>query len=193
MMFTTQSNQWGWSSASLAFVRGIHRSLWPVNSPHKGPVMRNLFPFDDVIMPILTQECSKKAIDQRTYEWVYWTLSVIELQSCSIMFSHSYSCLLTILYDRTFEVHLGTIHPENTGNRSYDVVFYPKYLNLSSFGIYPKHFLKGAEIDIKRISFKSMFYAPIWDSGPITVCSDYQNLANLLFLCFWKSIWWNIA
>ena len=26
------------SSASLAFVRGIHR--WPVNSPHKGPVVR---------------------------------------------------------------------------------------------------------------------------------------------------------
>ena len=26
------------SSASLAFVRGIHR--WPVNSPHKGPVTR---------------------------------------------------------------------------------------------------------------------------------------------------------
>ena len=36
------------SSASLAFVRGIHRS--PVNSPHKGPVTRKLFPFDDVIM-----------------------------------------------------------------------------------------------------------------------------------------------
>ena len=36
------------SSASLAFVRGIHR--WPVNSPHKGPVTRKLFPFDDVIM-----------------------------------------------------------------------------------------------------------------------------------------------
>ena len=34
------------SSASLAFVRRIHR--WPVNSPHKGPV--TLFPFDDVIM-----------------------------------------------------------------------------------------------------------------------------------------------
>ena len=29
------------SSASLAFVRGIHR--WPVNSPHKGPVTRNIF------------------------------------------------------------------------------------------------------------------------------------------------------
>ena len=36
------------SSASLAFVWGIHR--WPVNSPHKGPVTRKMFPFDDVIM-----------------------------------------------------------------------------------------------------------------------------------------------
>ena len=36
------------SSASLAFVRGIHRS--PVNSPHKRPATRKLFPFDDVIM-----------------------------------------------------------------------------------------------------------------------------------------------
>ena len=36
------------SSVSLAFVQGIHR--WPVNSPHKGPVTREMFPFDDVIM-----------------------------------------------------------------------------------------------------------------------------------------------
>ena len=36
------------SSASLAFVRGIH--WWPVNSPHKWPVTRKMFPFDDVIM-----------------------------------------------------------------------------------------------------------------------------------------------
>ena len=36
------------SSASLAFVRGIHR--WPVNSPHKWPVTRKMFLFDDVIM-----------------------------------------------------------------------------------------------------------------------------------------------
>ena len=36
------------SSASLAFVRGIHR--WPVNSPHKWPVTRKMFPIDDVIM-----------------------------------------------------------------------------------------------------------------------------------------------
>ena len=36
------------SSASLAFVRGIHRG--PVDSPHKGPVTRKMFPFEDVIM-----------------------------------------------------------------------------------------------------------------------------------------------
>ena len=36
------------SSASLAFVRGIHR--WRVNSQHKWPVTRKMFPFDDVIM-----------------------------------------------------------------------------------------------------------------------------------------------
>ena len=39
------------SSASLASVRGIHR--WPVNSPHKWPVTRKMFPFDDVIMFLL--------------------------------------------------------------------------------------------------------------------------------------------
>ena len=52
------------SSASLAFVRGIHRG--PVNFPHKWPVTRKMFQVDDVIMscpptsrpaplPLLTQ------------------------------------------------------------------------------------------------------------------------------------------
>ena len=45
------------SSASLAFVRGIHR--WPVNCPHKGPVTRKMFPFDEVIM------ITNKPVDQR--------------------------------------------------------------------------------------------------------------------------------
>ena len=34
------------SSASLAFIRGIHRS--PMTSPHKGPVKRKMFLSDDV-------------------------------------------------------------------------------------------------------------------------------------------------
>ena len=40
------------NSASLAFVRGIHHC--PVNSPHKWPVTQKMFPFDDVIMILLT-------------------------------------------------------------------------------------------------------------------------------------------
>ena len=52
------------SSASLAFVRGIHRG--PVNSPHKWSVTRKMFPFDDVNMimwyktqsPIIVKICS---------------------------------------------------------------------------------------------------------------------------------------
>ena len=39
------------SSASLAFVRGIHR--WPVNSPYKWPATRKMFPFDDVIISLV--------------------------------------------------------------------------------------------------------------------------------------------
>ena len=43
------------SSVSLAFVWEIHR--WPVNFPHKWPVTRKIFPFDDVIM--VTNFCNR--------------------------------------------------------------------------------------------------------------------------------------
>ena len=44
------------NSAPLAFMRGIHRR--PVNSPHKGPVTRKMFPFDDVIRLSAWTSCS---------------------------------------------------------------------------------------------------------------------------------------
>ena len=40
------------SSASLAFVGENDR--WPANSPHKGPVTRKMFLFDDVIIYVTT-------------------------------------------------------------------------------------------------------------------------------------------
>ena len=52
------------SPASLDFVRRIHRR--PVNSPHKWPVTRKMFPFDDVIMnsmsvsAIVTQSTARR-------------------------------------------------------------------------------------------------------------------------------------
>ena len=74
------------SSASLAFVRGIHRG--PVNFPHKCPVTRKMFPFDDVIMvkevPGLNQlnlsvECLLMACQRQEpsirQAW-YWAISI---------------------------------------------------------------------------------------------------------------------
>ena len=45
--FRRRSKKKHQSSASLAFVRGIHRG--PVNSPHEWPVTRKMFPSGDVI------------------------------------------------------------------------------------------------------------------------------------------------
>ena len=52
MVYSVADQRRHQSSASLAFVPGIHR--WPVNSPHKWPVKQKMFPFDDIIMPNLT-------------------------------------------------------------------------------------------------------------------------------------------
>ena len=56
------------SSASLAFVRGIHR--WPVNSPHKGPVTRKMFSFDDIIMFVrMESQVKLLALEPVKYSW----------------------------------------------------------------------------------------------------------------------------
>ena len=58
------------SSASLAFVRGIHRGT--VNSPHKRPVTRKMSPFDDVIMicPYSPSNESKVPASRLLMAWV---------------------------------------------------------------------------------------------------------------------------
>ena len=54
------------SSASLAFVWGIHR--WSVNSLRKGPVTRKIFPFDDVIM--WYEQCGIEILVTRVTRWL---------------------------------------------------------------------------------------------------------------------------
>ena len=61
------------SSASLAFVQGIHRG--PVNSPHKWPVARKMFPFDDVIM----QNGSGSGGPRGRQQHVYQTLALLPI------------------------------------------------------------------------------------------------------------------
>ena len=53
------------SSASLAFVGGIHRG--PVNTPHKWPVTRKMLPFHDVIMCQRFCEISRHCKFQNTH------------------------------------------------------------------------------------------------------------------------------
>ena len=62
------------SSASLAFVWGIHRG--PVNSPHKWPVTRKMFPFDDVIM--LSTSLHVHATDRIGDQCVWWWIKYTE-------------------------------------------------------------------------------------------------------------------
>ena len=93
------------SSASLAFVRGIHRR--PVNSPHTWPVTRKMFPFDDVIMIMgvptmvimlifflietLTLNCKNMFICKMdTYNNIHDTCQCMRCASCPINCSNSY-------------------------------------------------------------------------------------------------------
>ena len=76
------------SSATLAFVWGIHRG--PVNSPHKWPVTRKMFPFDDVIM---TE--SVAAVD--TLNW-YWLCNMgrwLSLMKNDLNYLHKFIKLFT--------------------------------------------------------------------------------------------------
>ena len=75
------------SSASLAFVWGIHR--WSVDSPHKGPVTRRMFPFDDVIMvpmqfwglcPTNAMWCCPFFYYNEMWRLPFW--SVLEIMGC---------------------------------------------------------------------------------------------------------------
>ena len=74
------------SSASLAFVRGIRR--WPVNSPHKWPVTRKMFPFDDVIMiwnrasPIVVAPRSNPADSKGSFK-IKYVLKLLDQRSSS--------------------------------------------------------------------------------------------------------------
>ena len=73
------------SSASLAFVRGIHR--WPVNSPYKWPVTPKMFPFDDVIMDMpspFEQPWGSKA-------WIHGC----EIQALKTKWSHNAKSIVT--------------------------------------------------------------------------------------------------
>ena len=85
------------STASLAFVWGIHRDL--VNSPHKGPVTQKMFLFDDVIMiiPISTTlvRYNHRVVISSHVWWYHWCkytgcvfINKMRTSSCCITSRH---------------------------------------------------------------------------------------------------------
>ena len=87
------------SSASLAFVWGIHRG--PVNSPHKWPVTRKMFPFDDVIMGYPHPGSTRRVDPVRLIDWFCGNL---ETYHCTILKAHVFKPFKTsdeiILYSK---------------------------------------------------------------------------------------------
>ena len=75
------------SYASLAFARGIHR--WPVNSSHKGPVTRKVFPFDDVIM------IRHQGLGRCTF---HFRDTLVVLQIIQFQFRHVYFLSVWVLF-----------------------------------------------------------------------------------------------
>ena len=66
-------------SASLVCVCGIHR--WSLNSPHKGPVTRKMFPFDDVSMELNKMGNILQTTFSITFPWMkHYSLTQISLK-----------------------------------------------------------------------------------------------------------------
>ena len=84
------------SSASLAFVRGIHR--WTMNSPHKGPVTWKMFPFDDVIMSSAVTKVQRRpnfeltkctlylTLKGKSLLWGIWRELTLSYSQCSVIY-----------------------------------------------------------------------------------------------------------
>ena len=128
------------SFASLAFVRGIHR--WPVNSPHKGPVKRKMFPFDDVIMgwvlyPIITCGRDHSSMSQIKWWMLVWVSSVLITQGVKYSFNRLvnlvYSCIKAFFLNRCFlSPYTWPSKPNKIHLWSEKMVFNPPYITMTS-------------------------------------------------------------
>ena len=95
------------SSASLAFVRGIHRS--PVNSLHKWPVTRKMFPFDDVITYFFLWTEAFKWVVTATFTYRGWIILFAEHFENNIfkyIFFNGADCILIEISPKFLRVQL---------------------------------------------------------------------------------------
>ena len=101
---------------------GIHR--WPVNSPHKGPVTRKMFPFDDVIMittaPLISRniifklwQLPKQPVTRMLSVWRHFRFSesnhnggAIQKQILLLSLSYSYYCHVARNHWQSFSISI---------------------------------------------------------------------------------------
>ena len=81
------------SSTLLAFVRVIHRG--PVNSPHKWPITRKMFPLDYVIMESV---CQMAPILHRA-QCVHYVVSITEMSNkiARVIMTSGFDLILVVL------------------------------------------------------------------------------------------------
>ena len=92
-------------SASLPYVRGIQQ--WPMNSPHKWPVTRKMFPFDDVIMgywQMLGE--SLTWVPGERFQNTYELLNVKALENSNLYKNQILQCMSKIFCVKFQKVHL---------------------------------------------------------------------------------------
>ena len=111
------------SSASLAFVRGIHR--WPVNSLHKWPVMQKIFPFDNIMhfITVITDNYPRLISSNDILMWyilLYW-VDLLNVD-CDV-FSHSFYTERTLgpAYMGHLPLYVGS---ENNGLHTINITFF---------------------------------------------------------------------
>ena len=162
------------SSASLAFVRGIHRG--PVNSPHKWPVTRKMFPFDHVIMEMQKHGLmynveplrfditkTKKSLQHRVgilYDILYIiSQNIVSVDTSVSSILGKWLTLLSAKYTFPCDAHQAYFHIEAAKNdRHY------------ASDIFKCHFLK----EDLRISIRiSLKFAP---EGPIDINSSLVQI-----------------
>ena len=187
-------------SASLAFARGIHRS--PVNSPHKGPITRKMFPFDGVIIVLLCLV-------------LLWSHHLLMVYSCDVLpiftyarVSHSYGLIYSplVLHERSVTIkcrvghhvksklcvctHAGAINTlHNMASVKIKLCLEPIaywYNGKPQHSIQRKHNIRGrGSTSVKMLTEIMMSYLPnvekSWKSAPINLCSP--NLSLLWFSC----------
>ena len=148
------------SSASLAFVREIHRG--PVNFPHKWPVTRKMLPFDDVIMSILAISRDISLRRSNNYKMISMIPSNKQI--------YEYNSEKNIdLSNQIFRVWVGA--EVACGGRIFyffeyaKIYIYTTKIFLSSVAFIPLS--PWNKFETKRTHSSDQFYAYKWNSGTV--------------------------